>query len=308
MTSSGTSAAFYCVADASFFIGAVGLVNSLRLQGHDEPIYLLDLGMTTEQRDLLTREVELVTPGGETAPWLSKTRAPLAHPAETMVLIDVDMIVTRPLGQLIERATGGRVLAFENKGDRFFPEWEQLLDLGPLERRPYACSGLVIVGGEIGAETIRLLDDLQGRADVSAGYYGRDEPGYPFRYPEQDVLNAILASSAVPRDRVEVLPFPLAPMAPFEGLEVTDAEALRCAYSDGTEPYVVHHYGAKPWLEPTHDGVYSILLRRALANGPLRIEPRRLPLRLREGIAARAERKRIDFGERLRWLIGGTPS
>ena len=31
-------AAFYCVADERYFLGAVGLVNSLRLVGHDEPV------------------------------------------------------------------------------------------------------------------------------------------------------------------------------------------------------------------------------------------------------------------------------
>ena len=44
----------------------------------------------------------------DTPPWLLKTVAPLAHPAEVMVLIDADMIVTRPLDELIERARDGQ--------------------------------------------------------------------------------------------------------------------------------------------------------------------------------------------------------
>ena len=32
-------------------------------------------------------------------------------------------------------------------------------------------------------------------------------------------------------------------------------------YDDGSEPLVVHHWLAKPWLEPTHHGVYSQLLQ-----------------------------------------------
>ena len=39
------NAAFYCVADERYFLGAVGLINSLRLVGHDEPIHLLDCGL-----------------------------------------------------------------------------------------------------------------------------------------------------------------------------------------------------------------------------------------------------------------------
>ena len=60
-------AAFYCVADERYFLGAVGLVNSLRLVGHDEPIYLLDCGLTDDQRELLEPEVD-ARRGTEAAP------------------------------------------------------------------------------------------------------------------------------------------------------------------------------------------------------------------------------------------------
>ena len=118
------------------FLGAVAMINSLRLHGHTEPVYLLDLGLTPIQRELLAPEVSLVEAPPDTEPWLAKTVAPLRHPAEVMVLIDVDMVVTRPLGELIERAREGRVVAFENDIDRFVAEWGEILDLGPLERRP----------------------------------------------------------------------------------------------------------------------------------------------------------------------------
>ncbi len=52
--------AFYCVADDRYFLGAVGLINSLRLQGHAEPIYLLDCGLDPRQRELLAAHVEVV--------------------------------------------------------------------------------------------------------------------------------------------------------------------------------------------------------------------------------------------------------
>ncbi len=86
-------------------------------------------------------------------------------------------------------------------------------------------------------------------------------------------------------------------MPPFDGLRRHRRATLRCAYADGTEPFVVHHFGAKPWLEPTHDGVYSRLLRRLL-NGDdvaIRVPERDLPLRLRRGPLAFAERKRVDL-------------
>ena len=47
-----TPARFYCVADERYFLGAVGMINSLRLQGHAEPIHVLDCGLRPGQREL----------------------------------------------------------------------------------------------------------------------------------------------------------------------------------------------------------------------------------------------------------------
>src|SRR6266571_6317155 len=96
-------AAFYCVTDSRYFLGAVGMVNSLRLLGHREPVYVLDCGLTAHQRELLTPHITLVAAPSDAPPWLLKTVAPLRHPADVMVLIDADIVVTRPLSELIER-------------------------------------------------------------------------------------------------------------------------------------------------------------------------------------------------------------
>ncbi|MGI8461346.1 MAG: hypothetical protein ACR2OC_06860, partial [Solirubrobacterales bacterium] len=157
--------AFYCMSSSAYFLGAVAMVNSLRLLGHDEPVYLLDLGLTGEQRARLAPEVSFVESPPDLQPWLAKTVAPLAHPAEVMVLIDVDLVLTRSLAPLINRAAEGRAIAFENQVDRFVPEWAELLELGAAKRRPYVCSGLVFLGGEMGEEILRLLDDRQRRLD-----------------------------------------------------------------------------------------------------------------------------------------------
>ena len=151
-----SAAAFYCISSALYFPGAVGLVNSLRLQGHTEPIYLLDCGLSERQRELIAPEATIVPAPRELPPYLLKTHAPLAHPAEVMVLIDVDMIATRPLDELIERAAEGAAVAFRDTIDRFVPEWGELLGLGPLRRGPYVSLGLVALGGELGGEVLRL--------------------------------------------------------------------------------------------------------------------------------------------------------
>src|SRR4051812_19507699 len=113
-----------------YFPGAVGLVNSLRMSGHTEPIYLLDCGLTADHRRLLGAEATVVDAPADVPPYLLKTIAPRRHPAEVMVLIDVDMVACRSLGPLIDRAAENRVLAVKDNLDRFVPEWGELLGLG----------------------------------------------------------------------------------------------------------------------------------------------------------------------------------
>ncbi|HEX6116096.1 MAG TPA: hypothetical protein VFY99_03280 [Solirubrobacterales bacterium] len=300
-----SAAAFYCVADERFFLGAVGMINSLRLVGHGEPVYVLDCGLTLAQRERLSAEAVVVPGPADSPPWLLKTIAPLAHPAEVAVLIDADMIATRSLLPLIEQAAGGRVIAFENYADRFCPDWSDLLDLGPLRRRPYVSSGLVALGGEERGRVLELLDDRQRRVDIELGFYGRKVAGYPFTYPEQDVLNAILMSQEGP-DRVTRLGNELAPNPPFRGLRLRDPATLRCSFRDGTEPYVVHHFVRKPWLEPTYTSVYSRLLSRLLlaADGAIRVPDTDVPLWLRRGPRARWARAWASAKDLPRWHLG----
>jgi hypothetical protein len=296
--------AFYCMSSELYFPGAVGLVNSLRLVGHREPIYLLDCGLTPAHRDLLAPHVALVEGSSDVEPFLLKTVAPTGHPAEVMVLIDADMVVTRPLTPLIEQAAEGRVVAFKDNLDRFVPEWGEALDLGQANPRPYVSSGLVALGGPVGADVLRLMDDRKRRVDIERSYYGSNVPDYPFRYLDQDLLNAILATRVDP-DRAVVVEGRLAPHQPYRGLRLVDEATLRCAYRDGAEPYVLHQYLRKPWIEPMYHGLYSRLLARLLL-GPdvsIRFPESELPLRMRQGLVARVERKRVDAQDLVRWYV-----
>lgn len=299
-------AAFYCVTDRRYFLGAVAMLNSLRLQGHREPLFICDCGLEDEQRRLLAGHATLVAAPSEAPPWLLKTVAPLRHPAEVMVLIDADMILTRSLDELIAEARGGSVVAFENDSDRFVPEWGELLDLGPLRRRRYLSSGLMALPRGLGEEILALMADRQERVDFDQTFWRRNVRDYPFLYGDQCVLNAILQSSLVEPERIVSLPNRLAPNPPFRGLRLEDRATLRCSYADGTEPYVVHHFTAKPWLERTYDGVYSRMLRRLLTGAGLEVEVplRHVPLRLRRGPAAWIGRRLIDAREQFRWRVG----
>jgi hypothetical protein len=299
------SPAFYCVADERYFLGAVALVNSLRLVGHAEPIYLLDCGLTDFQRELLAPEVEVVPAPDATPPWLLKTVAPLAHPAEVMALIDTDMIATRSLDGLIAQTSGESVVAFKDKQQRFFSQWGELPGLGPPRRGPYVSSGLVLLGGELGALVLGLLDELKREVDFELTFWRRNVRDYPFLYADQDVLNAILATRVEP-ERLVALDHRLAPTPPFRGLRVADEAALRCRYRDGAEPYVVHQYVRKPWLEATYHGVYSRLLRRLLIGDDVAVRPpeEAIPTRMRRGARAGAERARVNATDFLRWRLG----
>jgi hypothetical protein len=288
-------AAFYCVSDARYFLGAVGMLNSLRLLGHREPVYVLDCGLTAHQRQLLAPHATLVPAPSEAPPWLLKTVAPLRHPAEVMVLIDADVVVTRPLTELVETASPGRVVAFRNDIDRFVPEWGELLGLGEIRRQPYVSSGLVFVGQPIGEQVLRLMGELQDRVDFDRTFWRANVPDYPFLFGDQDVLNAILATRPDP-ERLTALPNRLAPNPPFKGLRVMDEATLRCAHRDGTEPYALHNFYRKPWLVRTRSNPYSRLLTRLLLRPDvrLRLDRRQLPLRLRTGAAAGLAQSTVD--------------
>jgi hypothetical protein len=302
-----TAAAFYCVSDARYFLGAVGLINSLRAVGNDEPVFLLDCGLTGPQRKLLAAEAQIVDAPSGVPPWLLKTILPLAQPAAVQVLVDTDMIVTRPLGPLLDHAADGAVIAFRDRQQRFFEEWGELPGLGAARPRPYVSSGFVVLGGDLGGRVVQLFHTHQDCVDFELTFWRRDVPDYPYRYADQDVLNAVLATSVDPGD-VEALDQRLAPTPPFRGLRVESGGGprLECSYRDGTRPYLVHQYLRKPWLEETYDGAYSRLLR-GLLNSPdeaIVVPGDQLPVRLRDDAEGRAARRRANARDFLRWHLG----
>ena len=296
--------AFYCMSSDIYFLGAVAMINSLRLVGHEEPVHVLDLGMRPKQRAMVEPHVNVVELEGDTQPWLSKTVAPLAHPDDVMVLIDADMIVTRSLADLIERARSGEVIAVEHGQDRHVPEWGEILDLGPVRKQTYVCSGFLATPRDPGEDVLRLMADRQDRIDFDRTSVAGYDTDYELLFLDQDVLNAVLASK-VEAERVVVLDRRLEAIPPFEGLRVVDEETLRCAYEDGTEPYLIHHFSAKPWLELTPHGVYTQLLRRLLIGDDvvIQVPDEELPLHLRPGLIAKARHTGNRVGGRIRGAL-----
>ena len=294
------NAAFYCVADERYFLGAVAMINSLRLLGHTEPIYMLDVGLDPAQREAIEAKVEVVDPpaGFELEPFMAKAIAPIADPAEVMVLIDVDMIAIRALDELIERARRGRVIAPALPMERFFSEWGELTGLGPAQPGlQYVTSGIVFCGGTPGMMVVEQLGALAAAVDIPRTFKGGNETTYPFHYVDQDLLNAIL-STTLDASTVETIAEELVVAIPFTNIQVDDPATLSCVESHGNSPYLLHHvFGVKPWLEVTPDSAYSCLLRRCLSGPDLAIAlpPELIPPRLRSGPFSALSRVRARF-------------
>ncbi len=282
----------YTVSNAEHFLGVVALVNSLRLTGWDDEVILVDCGLSSWQRELIEHEVRIVPAPAVPAPHLLKVVGPLAHPAGVMVVVDADIIVTRRLDPLIaEAAESTRLLAVADAlPDRFDARWGDLLGLGELRRQTYVNSGFLVVPSELGMHVLDELREAQGYIDIERSMVGKGTPADPFYFPDQDALNAILASSRVRPDQVRVLDHALAPHPPFPGVRIVDAERVRVARADGSEPFLLHHIQRKPWLAPLPATAYSRLLPRLwLADDlPIRLDPRDVPLRYRPGWAGEA--------------------
>jgi hypothetical protein len=293
---SDTSSAFYVAADSSHFIGLVALINSLRVVGHDEPIYVANCGFAGSQARRLAEHVILVETDGASTPHVAKTVAPLTHPADVMVLLDADIIVTRPLTQLIDTARPGRVVAFVDRvAHRFDARWSELLGLGPLRRQQYANSGMLVTEREIGLNLLDRVADGCKRIEIGRTIVANGNPLYPFYYLDQDVLNALLAT--YPIEAIELLDHRLAPFPPFAGVRIVHEELLRCSYDDGVEPFALHHTARKPWISATRWSVYSQLLSRVVLGDDvaLRLSRKEVPLRLQRGRIAWLEKRRSDL-------------
>jgi hypothetical protein len=281
-----TPVAFYTVSNDAHFLGVVALLNSLRLQGHGEPLFVADCGLADWQRELLTAHADVERVPPDAPPYLLKQVLPRRRPAETMALLDADLVVLRPLDDLMS-GTRAAVAFADPVAHRFHPELAGLLGLPPLRPGQYVNSGLLVLSGENGRAALELVEEKQERVDVHAIRQRGGRPESPFYYADQDVWNAVLASSLTDSD-VEVHPADLAPHPPFDDLRPVTGSDVRLAYEDGREPYVLHHVDRKPWLVSTRANAYSRLLPRLLLGEdvPLRLEPDRVPRRFRTGLGA----------------------
>jgi hypothetical protein len=290
------AAAFYCVTGRDFFPGAVALLNSLRLQGHEETLHVLDCGLEPGQRERLARYANVVAaPPGDEPPSLRKHVLPRSHPAPVIAILDTDLIVTKPLTPLLEAAAAGALVAFANDVPRHFDEWGEILGLGEVRPGTYVTTSAIFAGEGVAGRVLPLVAERQGEIDPARTWVGGGDVSDPLYFLDQDVLNAVVHSRLEPGE-LEAVDARLAPIPPFAGVRIADRESLRCAYRDGTEPYALHHAHRKPWLVPIRASVYSRLFTRLVLGDDvtLRLEPAELPPWLRAGVGGTVSRLAVD--------------
>lgn len=254
-----SEAAFYTVTDARFFPGTVALINSLRLVGHEEPIVALDNGLTAAQRDRLEAVVSVVEAPDDArlkSPLTLKPFPLLIGAKGTVVIIDSDIIVAASVAPALALAAEGRICLYPDlpeEQERWCSEWRELFSLSrPPRRQTYVNSGFVAFSVEHWPNLLEDWWEACGAIPADQVFTAEDQP---FRYGDQDALNAILMSE-VPPTAQAVLPYESIAY-PAERSEVVDERGLGCV-RDGHQVSILHHLtGPKVWSE---EGLYRMVL------------------------------------------------
>jgi Glycosyl transferase family 8 len=286
---------FFTVSDEHFFVGTVCLVNSLRLTGHDGEIVVLDLGLASEQRTRLAVTATLVDPLPEHGrpPGIFKPFPALLDHSGTLVFLDSDVIVTRSLDPLVERAAAGEVVMcsdIEPQRNRWFGEWEELFNLPAAPRRqPYLNAGLVAFSRDRRPGLLERWWEASHAIPVERTMPAGARSTDPFAFGDQDVMNALLMT-VVPRERVVGLPEEECPSPELlPRVKVLDERRLACRLRDRS-PYLLHYWGGpKPWHPRAWARVrrdaYVRLIPRLLydVDAPVPVAPGEVPRWLRPG-------------------------
>ena len=301
--------AFYCVTDAGHFLGLVALVNSLRVLGHDETVYVLDCGLEQWQRELLAETTCVVSLENSIHPMLMKAALPLMRPAQVMVVVDVDVIFTRRLDELVELAadTGKPVLFPNDRDDRFEPGWERL-GFGPPVPHTYVASGQFVLPAGSGEEFLALWAEGMRRLANDQTLYelGLPPKDDPFFYPDMDVLNAMVGP-AIAVDSFVLADRSTAAYWPFRDVRIKNARELVVEFDDGSRPFLLHHILTKPWNGLVAPNPYSRLMSRLLCEEDVavRVPVKRVPKSLRSGIGGATARLYVSTRVWLRRSIRG---
>jgi hypothetical protein len=248
----GETARFVTIADSGYFPGLVALVNSLRLQGHREPITVLDLGLSSVQRAALEQHCDFVVPSPDVVrhPWLMHPYACALRPADAVIYIDSDIIVTSPLDEIIASASAGRICVFANAPPtRWFAQWEQVFGLRqPPRHQTYVNAGFLAFSPARFPSLASRWWDFCGRLIGEPTVLDTGEFESPTAFASQDALNALLMSE-VELGQIEFQPLLAEAQGPVQlhRARVVDRARLQCRL-DGHPTTLLHTWSSpKPW-------------------------------------------------------------
>jgi hypothetical protein len=304
-------ATIFSVGDEGYFVGTVGLINSLRLTGHDGEIVILDCGFTPDQREILDPVCTLKRLDDDRVTSFRgflKPIAPLTHQSDHTIVIDSDVIVTSRLDEIIASAAAGNIVAYADpESDRWFAEWKHIFQLPELPRRDvYVCSAVV---GFSRSHHPEFLQQWCGACQriLTVPTVNRDGATGPTSQADQDALNAVLMSS-YPEGTVDLRPVQEAPQASAlrKGVDIDDPRTLRCS-NDGQPTRLLHSAGRpKPWVRlGARKTAYTILLARLLdaEDVPIRVPRPLIPSWLRSDHGSVAYLTALDAYSRTRASI-----
>ena len=300
---------FFSLGDDKYFLGTVGLINSLQVTGHTGEIVILDCGFAPDQRQLLATTCTLVQPPDDYSGHFSmdlKLVAPRTHQSDVTIMIDSDIIVTGPLDDVIASAENGNIVAYADpESDRWFAEWEQIFELPCAPRHAaYVCAGFVAFSQRHHPE---LLDHWLAACKHLPKTSTTGAVHAAVAQSDQDALNAVLMSK-YPQGTVDLRQAPEAPQAHElrVGVAVHDVRTLRCSY-DGQDTLMLHSAGRpKPWIRlGARKNAYTTLLTRLLASDDAAISVPRsaIPSWLRDGRPSAAYLTALNAYGDLRRLI-----
>lgn len=298
---------YVTIADEKFFVGAVGLVNSLRLTGNMEPIVVIDVGLTDSQRAILSKECDIRQPPlakEGVFVVLLKASVHLLGLTGTVVLLDTDVVVTRKLTPILDDAAGGKIVVVADQFlERYFEEWGTVLELDPPPRRQrHVGGGFVALDldqwPDFMPRWLKLCERIpKERNELRFDLPLKEFHANPFALNEQDVLNALLAT-AVAESQIKIYELDVFPGPPHnDRLRVVDRDHLRCDY-EGHEPFLLHYWDhPKAWLPDARrhlsmDAYVELLARLLTADDvPISLPATDLPVWMRDDLKGKFVRR-----------------
>jgi len=293
---------FYTASDSTFFVGLVVLLNSLALTRNNEELVVLDVGLTEKQRHLLTGLATVITVPPALTPRLPNFVKTLVHrvwETDVAVWIDSDIMVTGPLGPIVDRAAAGAICLFPDPEiERWFPEWQNGFALrAPLRRRPYVNTGFFALSTQRWAGLLDRWGELCESVPLERTLRRGGPKDDPFWASDQDPMNALLMSE-VPAEAIDVQSADEEVHSHVPGdVRVLDERTLEVRRGSARVTLLHQSLMPKPWAadgwKNLQENPYVRLAPRVLFGDdvPLRLDSRTVPAWLRPSRGAWAARR-----------------